>query len=366
MSRCSDACTRSGITAVLTVAVALALLLPLETYQQALNEYEKGLQDYRQQIEYAQLRGHLSETVQFLTIDPCYRIWTNAGKVILGRLTLNEISAIDCSKTAGVADQWLEWALEGQKKSKSINGPAFRLPPEDLMESKAIAEEIKGAILKVLQAHARFRDNDIIARHGLAFETLLASKLRERHLWVPNRDQISAHELHARYGVRVMTLSENDLGLHLSVGGAIEVAGYRELTPRKEPDSPWKQNISLPQISISVDPMTAAMLIQFIFLLSLGYFLIFQKEATRVAGSIFPGMATLFSVFQRTSFSKFAFYLLCCLPPSASFLLARSIQDTARIQTLVMWVLFVLILLEGALIARTFEKHSRRTPSRSR
>lgn len=359
LTRCSDACTRAGITAILTVAVALSILEPLEKYEEDLNKYESDQRDYQAQSEYLNLRRHLSETVEFFMIDPCFRFWTNAKGIRLELLTLKEISEkIDCTKVGGIEDQWLQWAVESQTNSKSIYSPAFRLPPGHLLgASQALTQEIVDAVFAVLKSHERFQDNDIIARHSLAFETFLALKLRERHQWGEKKDRPAPYTLHARHGSRDMPLYEDDLPAHLSVGGALELIDYRMPSLPKKPESPAKQSISLPQFSIPVNPITAAILSQFVLVVSLGYFLLFQREAVHVASSIYPGSGTIFSVFKQSVLTKTAFYLLCSLPVIASGFLALYVQDRPAPVEWTMRILVVLILPIAFSIAHTFWKY---------
>src|SRR5689334_22078227 len=113
LERCSSACTRAGITAILTVAVSFALLESLQKYQEDLWKFEADKKNYEEQVEYLNLRQRLSEKVDFFMIDPCYRIWTHSKHIALELLTLKEVAEkIDCSKVGGVMDQFLEWALE--------------------------------------------------------------------------------------------------------------------------------------------------------------------------------------------------------------------------------------------------------------
>lgn len=355
IARCSEACTRAGITAILMVAVAVALLEPLDKYQEAQKAFDTAHKNYQEQVDYRILRQRLAETVEFLTIDPCFRVWSHSHNVNLELLTLQEIAdKIDCTKVAGTSEQFLQWAVESQVNSSSINSPAFLLPPEHLLvESHAILREITGAIVDLLKANKRFQDNTLIARHGLAFETYLALKLRERHHWIPDRVNPGPYTLHARYGPRVMPISDEDLRKHLTVGGALELIKYYMPDQPPKPEPPSNLGISIPQVSVPVDPLTAAVVVQFIFTISLGYFLLFQKEASRLSKSSFLENATLFSVFQQSTFARTAFVVLCITPVVASFALALAIQDRPIVGS-IMYALFIGLSLMAVTIARDF------------
>jgi hypothetical protein len=346
LTRCSNACTRAGTAALFAATVAFALAPFLSDSQKRLDI-----------IDYRDLRDQLSATIEFLTLDHCLLIWAEAHKVSLYLTTLDQIAAIDCKRVGTTLGQQLQREVEAQDKAKSIKSPAFQQAPSHLEDSEAVSDEVTGAFLRVLKAHDRFRGNDFIARHSLAWETRLALRLKERN-WLPNKNETNVYGLHTRY-MPPMPVSENDLRKYLTVGAAVDVANFRKPDLADEKNLLTEHSLTLPQVSIPLPPEIAASLVQTLLLILLWYFYLFQKEALSVAGSSFPGTATLFSVLQRTKIAQWSFYILCTLPVLASLRLVSSFQPTSKIPWVINLPLLVLTFLVAVLVAREFGKASR-------
>lgn len=350
--RCSNACTRAGITAILLSAVLFAIGPQL-----------KEVQIHRDKIEYAKHRASLSESVEFLVLDPCLQIWAHINKEQLDQMTLERVSAIDCTRIGGLSRQWLQKDVESQDKATSPNdkatspnSPAFREPATYAQEPEALSDQITNEFLGVLMTHARLRSDGtlfVISPYSLAWENRLALRLAERN-WIPDKDRATEHALHTRRG-QTMPITQKDLRTHLSVGAAKEIANYQKPDLTTESNLLSHFNVDLPEVAIPIDMQSAIFLLQGLLFLSLVLFLLYQKEARTVATSSIGGSATLFSIFQQSNKTKNFFIFLCALPALASGLSLLSFQSLWKVP----WpnsLFFVLILYLGARIAYDFRK----------
>ena len=99
--------------------------------------------------------------------------------------------------------------------------------------------------------------------------------------------------------------------------------------------------IQAPSIPISSDLGTGVMLTQFGLLLSVSYFLLYQREARYSV--TFPASGTFFAIFNRTRTRNTIFLFLAVLPPIMSLLITS--QSQSEIETLVGWSITSLVTL---------------------
>lgn len=286
--RCSTACTRAIVWALLFSAIAAAMWQPLEKAK-SVNAF----------LKYTSLRVELTRLVEDLETDDCWRgkLLPTVGKDKVLALKVSELGKYKCG------DEFA-WSYETSWLSRKRDRPVdLKILDSHLEEPKKmvdlLTELIQGDILKTSGA-ASYAAKGPIGR----WATLLSKKLETANNLPPRMKEIlvSTQSLENLTWGDILELSKSEL------------PSFPEAETMK-----IQLSIGLPSIP-SIDLGVGSGVVELGLLFAMLYFLLYECEAFRF--KIFPSSGTLFAVFFSRRSTRVLFTMLISIPPLAAALLA--------------------------------------------
>lgn len=360
--RCSNACTRAGLSALLDVAVTVGMIQPLIR--------EKALDAY---VQYANLRLELRDRVETLIHSTCWQgFLKQEGEQRAYGIQLKLVDELQCAKRQTRPS--LSRLLKGISGASETTGDFIVTPTQPKIPPKTppsaptgfeihriewtLGEEINSALVDLMGAHimAGGGQHSSRAERSVNRWKRLIRQRFEDNGWKPKKSEQG--RLNGKTEAYVWEIRENAPLDYLKVRDVLELA-EAELPDLSEADLLQAQSrVTFQQIPIPLDLGTGTILVEFALFLAMGYFLLYQKEAEH--SKVSTTDATIFAVFQRSKTRQISFFLLCFLPPVASFLLVKfSLSEKERYVNGIVFVLVLTLSLMVAKTARTtFQKFS--------
>jgi len=309
IQRCSNACTRSGMAALLFSSLLLALMNPII----------KAV-EYEALLSYSYHRHNVRISLEKLVKTPCWAELINeyGEKKLNNEWKLMDIKELTCfiniSATNPVNTNSKKSSSEERKQNaKSENktvpaaptglGVGYTAPLpyiSNIINSLKLASETNN--IRLARRYSNEYDYDIYEWETYKYNILkdLPVTPEERFRTGPGDSHVNIERIHAKY-IDYLTLNQ---AKEIS---SIYMPDYKQLDENLN-----KFKIKLPTIPVSVSSTAAALFIQSGILLSVIYFWVFVSEAKET--KIFHYKATLFGVFSRTFQSKVFFALLISMP----------------------------------------------------
>lgn len=335
--RCSNACTRAGLAALLLSAVAVALLQPLEKTQQ-LNEV----------LGYYGNRLAMADALNQLEKDPVWKflksssVGAQAAKTwTLGQLL--EYKVLDDGKSLRLKTDLPALQLPKTESKKSLSPPtsppaapgmaptispptAPVMSPTNLSVSldrtidhlhyiaTALTDLADGSKLSLARQYSN-RHNREIFRWTRLRSTLIAQNAAKGNVPInipgPAGNRFYVPEIQREMLLKYLTMPQ-----------IIELINYEPVREYDlDPLLKEQSSLTVPSVGIPLTAIRAASLLEMALVLMTLYFWLYYREAK--TSEHFPAPATLFAVFARTSLSRFIFNLLLLVPPAAAGLLAN-------------------------------------------
>lgn len=332
--RCSSACSRAAVTALLLSAIAISIIQPI-------NEM-KALTALR---EYISLRDMLKIEIEELQTDPCFiALNNNIGKEKIKKFSLSKLFDYECSSSdlSGMIDdnsklgpKKMEAALAPKISSAEVSKnsrPAIPAPPTDfsasviyqipkIVEVSEIIYELGNHEVIKLARSTSYKFNRDIYQWEVMRERMLINNMRlipagQGAFIVP--DNQKSVELQTEDRTR---FNKEALMKYLNLNDVIQLAEYK-LPDSNDLQALLRDRVSfkLPSLDQPIDLKFAIIFIEIGLALSVFYFWMYQREAQR--SDSYPAIGTLFGVLSRSILTRLLFLLLTIVPPIASILLA--------------------------------------------
>ena len=328
-TRCSTACARSAISAFVFCAVAVILFTLLEQ--------RKTVDAF---IQYGAFRFDLRTALEGLQSEVCFQKIVGAeGKEKVDNSTLAEVAEKKCS-ARGISESPQETnpkppATRTRKSKKKSETHDLRpSPPTNLevffkpIEPQRIAELVRSFI----------KTNNL----GLAKRLSTSSKYSiDRWVTLLGRRMLSNGAYPTIAPDNTWQFSNDDFYKFLKVKDVVYLDSFEPPDIANVDVVQAQLRINLPNLPISSDLATGAMLLEFGLLLSVAYFLFYQTEALH--SESFPASGTFFAIFNRTPIRHCTFLILTVSPPVAVLLLA--LQAQTYMEKVVNWGIFGLVVL---------------------
>jgi hypothetical protein len=306
--RCSTACTRAIVWALIFSAVAAAMWRPLEK-SEAVSAF----------LKYTSLRLEMSELIDDLQVDYCWQtrlIPEVATKI--SRLRLSELAAYICGNA-------LNWTYEQPWFHRSGRRVDLRVIQNKLEEPNKIidllADLIQSKTLEI-SSTASYAAKGPIGR----WKKLLEKRLEAAGQLPPGQRSI---------------LVNRKLLESLTWGDIVELSKYEPPSFSDAETTRAQLNISLLSIP-SIDLRIGAAITEFGILFSIVYFFLYQREAFRPKTP--PASGTFFAVFLSSRSTRILFILMISIPPLAAALLAsKSAYPTDFLANSCIAVLVILV-----------------------
>lgn len=312
IQRCSNACTRSGMAALLLSSLLLALMNPII----------KAV-EYEALLSYSYHRHNVRISLEKLVKTPCWAELINeyGEKKLNNEWKLKDIKELTCfiniSATNPANTSSKESSSEERKQNTKNETKTAPLAPTGLAilggdytvplpYISNIINSLKQASepnnIRLARRYSNEYDYDIYEWETYKYNILkdLPVTPKERFRIGPGDSRVNIERIHEQY-IDSLTLSQ---AKEIS---SIYMPDYKQLDENLN-----KFKIKLPTIPVSVSSTAAALFIQSGILLSVIYFWVFVREAKET--KIFLYKATLFGVFSRTFQSKVFFSLLISMP----------------------------------------------------
>lgn len=302
--RCSNSCTRSGLTVLVLSIFAFVMLEPLTKTRQL-----EAL------IRYMSVRNVINEELNQLETDPVWKDLNSSDLASQASKDWNLAQLLDyrVKSSSGATDPTSSKDLSAPTELRVYANTEI-LPIHSINQMLDILGD--GNLLKEAQ-HYSIRYNRSIYRW---------SKLRDR-LLLQNSSKIgnipagtvSKAEGKEKHNVSISV--RDILRKYLTLPQIIELANYEE-PDVSEIDFLIKESgkITFPWIGMPLGLRSGALFVEIGLLVSTLYFWLYYREA-RLSNN-FPAHGTLFGVFARTRSSEIMFKAFLCVPPIAACLLA--------------------------------------------
>jgi hypothetical protein len=334
--RCSNACTRAGIAALLLSVVAIAMLQPLDKRKQLDSV-----------VKYVLLRAVLQEDLNKLDTDQVWKFLksTELGEQATKEWTLAKLLEYKIKDDGSSSFQYLQ---PSEQNARPVPNP----PPQSLKKSSAPSKDLVPPAAPILSAPVIFIDRSIQPLHSIAnaleelgngemltrarqyshqydrsiyrwailrYRIIMESKSKTEHILWAEPEEKSHSERTIPY---VPNVPREDLLKHLTFLKTAELITH-EPPDQSEADALLRDqaNLTLPSVGVLVPLAPAATFVEISLVLLAVYFALYYREA-KVSAS-FPAPATLFGVFSRTRLSRGVFSVLLLVPPVAAALLAQ-------------------------------------------
>ena len=362
--RCSQACTRAGLIALILSMVALTLLQPLkrERWVEALGKYINH-------------RIQLKEGLEELENDDCWKVFkaNENGKTAVS-FPILKFRNIFCSY-AGTKTKFeivdnppslldpyggILRFNPGKRKSLGEKGPP---PPENLRILTPLT-----AGRKIITAITVLDDNKVLRlARGASNEVNFSIYRWEELRWVLLRKKGTPLIAGNNLGITIDRDVPSDKGV--STTG---ITSDKDVPSDKRTDSflkDWTLEdlrqlsrfeflgleefttltrglvLNFKWIPLSLLPSSMLMAIQIGLLFCVVYFWLFQNEAKHAEN--FPAPGTIFCAFSRSRISRILFLTFVALPSISTGIIAANAEK----EIILTWILFVIILIFSLLIA---------------
>ena len=319
--RCSATCSRSAISAFVFCAVGVILFTLLEEH--------KALEAY---LKYVAFRGDLRTGIERIKEDVCLKhIESRLGKDKLYTSKLIDIGNMECELRPQTKPSSLKVKKIPNATGKDETPPA---PPMNLFMPSSPDEPQKMA---ALISEFIFLGNLSLAKRlsyssKYSIDRWLA--LFGRRLWSDgSRPEVSPDG--------TWLIPKEDIYKFFTIQDILDLDSLDFPSLSNIDSAQTHLRIQIPSIPISSDLGTGVILTHFGLLLSVGYFLLYQKEARHSV--TFPASGTFFAIFNRTPTRNAVFLFLAALPPIVSFLITT--QSQSEMETLIGWFITSLITL---------------------
>ena len=318
--RCSDACTRAGLTALLFSALAIALLIPVAKWDpfDALGKY-------------ISLRLTLKNVVEDLDNEPCWDMVKSQqpNSQVRDTWRLSQLLEVKCT--------WTTPSIEAQAPMPPVPSPvpsisqeATALGPPAAATAPTLRLTYKYGLWQMEIAAdtlTALGDGKLLMRARAASNHFNYSIGRWAHLrdrlmskngafpFSPTSGQESKQEDDSLFYTRENLLK------YLTLANIRRLA-TSELPSIDEIDLPLAQrkgftwSPTAPPFNIEA----ATMFVELVLIFALAHFWFFYREARRSETFLAPG--TLFGVLQRTRIARVTFFFLMLTPAIAASLLA--------------------------------------------
>lgn len=319
--RCSSACSRAAVTALLLSAIAISIIQPINEMK-ALTALSK----------YISLRDMLKIEIEELQTDPCFiSLNNNIGKEKIKKFSLSKLLDYKCSSSdlsgkidgnSKLGSEKKEAAFAPKTSSTVVSKKAPQAPsslsliyqiPKVVEISEIIYELGNHEVIKLARSTSYKFNRDIYQ-----WEVLRYRMLNNNMRLIPADNQKSIElqtEDRTRFNKEALLIK------YLNLNDVIQLAEY------KLPDSNDLQvllrdrvSFKLPSLDQPIGLTFAIILIEIGLALSVFYFWMYQREAQR--SDSYPAIGTLFCVLSRSILTRLLFLLLTIVPPIASILLA--------------------------------------------
>lgn len=366
-NRCSQACTRSGLAALVLAAVAFALL-PATDDAIRTNSLRK----------YLNLRLALVESIKQIETDECWKRLSEERSV--ASLTLSQASQLECIEETGQADS----TYHIQKKTPAIEVPGLTSSspkgvPIPHSDTKPTSSDTTPPRPPSAPAGLRLSVN-----YDLPYLDPLNSVLSElaRAELLQHAREVSPRYDYAIYrweNFRYKTLLKRSqsLGVHMlsgpigtadnktipkdftwadfTIGDIIEVASFE--MPTLDASDEMERNrprINIPSVPIPMELQAGASLLLAAMLLVVAFFSLYHHEARRT--ETYPSEGTLFGVLHHQKGGHVLFIFLTFTPLLSAILLAVKFWSRVSVGSSILNLLIVLLLAVVSLdVARKFK-----------
>jgi hypothetical protein len=318
--RCSNSCTRAGLTALLFAALAFAMLWPLEKAKQfdALGKY-------------ASLRLELKDSLDQLGGEPCWKVLlkTEGDKVL--NWTLSKLMEFRCGRPPapkeGKPDKpppsgsQKEEILEKPRSNSKGDEIAPETPTGFMVWSEStiwefdriadiLSELGNGELLKLARSYSHRFDRSIYRWEMLRYRILQENRGGPPVSTPPSKSRGKDPDRSREEQIKYFRLE------NLRRLGDYELPELGEIEPLLKELS----HFSLPSLGMPVGLIAATHFIELGLVFMLVYFWVFQREAKLSRN--YPAPGTLFGAFKRTFISRNMFKVFIALPAVAATLLA--------------------------------------------
>lgn len=342
-SRCSIACTRAGLVALLLSAMAIAMLQPLEKTRQLDSV-----------LRYYSMRLRMQDRLDQLNTDP---VWSFLKTSTVGENASKEWTLAQLLEYKVLEDNNSEFRVKPTEsapkpsektKSKVPRSSANLIPPTAPQNLSVFMERTIEPIHDTALTLTELDDDALLTTARLYSQQYNRSIYR----WMLLRYKLTSQ---STTKIVPPPSTTRDMLKYLRLPQIIELVNYE---PAKEADADLllkeQASLMLPSVGLSLTALRATSFVEMALVLMALYFWLYYREAR--SSENFPAPATLFGVFARTQLSRIIFSLLLMVPPVAAALLAeKSFWSTpANIIPAVLVVLIAsMVVWEGDLIRLT-------------
>ena len=309
--RCSNSCTRAGITALLLSSLAISLLQPL-TEAKALDALRK----------YVTLRLALGDSLRQLDDDKC---WGKLGRGQPEDQNIEEWTLFE------LKEHRCEFKLEPVKGQQPTSPPKSHGP--SIRETISFEEKLGLKVFRgIVPIHAVYDSLGKLIDPAITTPARSYSYrsdqsiMRWQNLWsrllVQRMDELRKHVEERVKKLKGPLYLSGPLD-HLMLKDIRTIAKHEfDSIKQFELGLPEQKALTLPWMGIPLGLVSATTFIELGLLLSTAYFWLFYREARLLES--FPAPGTLFGVFTRTRPVREMFLFLVMIPPIAATLLAGS------------------------------------------
>ena len=328
--RCSNACTRAGISILILSAVALGMFTPLDKTR-----------NHQNLLTYLSQRLILKEQVARLDTDVAWRALMAGDTAEQARKDWNLIKLLDYTIEEELKPRYPAPKTGPSKQPGEQSRPAHGAPaaPTNLRmvatrrieplhrASEALGELGNGDGLTRARRYSPSADRAIYDWTMLRHDLIREGKARNNPGMVfieGNRQPASFLSRFWSVGERsfVPTVSRDEMIKTLSVAQLSELANHQSPN-MSESETLLKEqaSVTLPALGVAVSVFQGSTLVEFGLLLSLAYFWLYYREA-RVSQK-FPSSATLFGGIARSALTRGIFFWSPVIPAIAAAILAK-------------------------------------------
>lgn len=356
--RCSEACTRSGLAALVLSGVAFGLL-PVIDEAVRINSL----------TQYLNLRLALAETINQVENDDCWKSLVSNSAT--ATLSLEQIAHLDCVEISNQEGSVFRFAPKnGQDKTATLLTqdsvpPSIlnldsstqhvvpdttrlkQLPPPTAiaitmnhgMPQLASLTEIIGylnntSLLETARSVGTRFDHSIYRWSEFTRNTMLR-RMRSGNVFNDSDDR--EHPEQEDKG------GERNFWFTLNIDDLTAIARY-ELPPYEVSDEMQgrRQRVSIPAFPVPMDLRVGATILLAGLLLVAAYFLLYLQEARR--NDTYPDRGTLFAVFYQQKYNHLLFIGLSLIPLISSILLTAKIFSSHFLISSLLQIFLVILL----------------------
>jgi len=337
--RCSEVCTRSGVTALLLAGLTF-LLIPIGNEELRLSSLKY----------YANLRITLADVIEALNSDEC---WRKLGQQrSLETYRVSEIVQLSCRREYGINGVQISIEKEApapltdnsrdststvtttgkrdgdsrRATTRSGSSTETRLDPPQSVRvslSRALpyAENLLELMVRLADEKVLNRAQEVSPRirsYIFRWERNASAILQRRNMagGPPAGTRSDSPKVIDMPPEQFRGAHRNTLVSVLTLGDILDISAYelQTISTAKEVDSRSKL-VNIPGLTIDVGLGLGSVVANVFMLVSIVYFMLYFREASR--GDTFPAPGTLFSVAQNGIIAR-GFFVVLSLVPAAS------------------------------------------------